>query len=297
MSCMREATEDRNCGFTFKEYAAGRVFRCELVSIGNMKCVMVGAGSVGILQSRARVYDLQGLTAERERGTLGAQRSTRLYLQTRPLLAVRPPRPQAPIQPLAPPARWPQERKGGSGHIGKMIFSAGSEQLAVVAYVPEEKQDALSCGDWLTAVLKSQGGEVATTAKDVSTGFVKANPDKGVFPLKIREPMILEARVHRPARGSAPGVRGRSGVARKRPERGTGGASLRNRHAQRICPLGARVGDGRIPGQRRGPPLSSGVMGMRYPQRTPRTTQARARARSARAAAGGFARTGIRRAV
>merc|ERR1712045_486981 len=31
-----------------------------------------------------------------------------------------------------------EERKGGSGHIGKMIFSAGTEQLAVVAYVPEE---------------------------------------------------------------------------------------------------------------------------------------------------------------
>merc|ERR1712190_229983 len=27
-----------------------------------------------------------------------------------------------------------EERKGGSGHIGKMIFSAGTEQLAVVAY-------------------------------------------------------------------------------------------------------------------------------------------------------------------
>merc|ERR1712084_7573 len=26
-----------------------------------------------------------------------------------------------------------EERKGGSGHIGKMVFSAGTEQLAVVA--------------------------------------------------------------------------------------------------------------------------------------------------------------------
>merc|ERR1712217_311153 len=28
-----------------------------------------------------------------------------------------------------------EERKGGSGHIGKMIFSAGTEQLAICAYV------------------------------------------------------------------------------------------------------------------------------------------------------------------
>merc|ERR1740116_433582 len=86
-----------------------------------------------------------------------------------------------------------EERKGGSGGIGKMIFSAGTEQLAVVAYVPEAKQGDLDCAEWLKAVLGSQNGEVKKTGKDVSTGIVKANADKGIFPLKIREPMILEA--------------------------------------------------------------------------------------------------------
>jgi len=86
-----------------------------------------------------------------------------------------------------------EERKGGSGHVGKMIFSAGVEQLAVVAYVPEAKQGELNCAEWLKVVLDSQSGVVKSEGKDVSTGFVKANSDKGVFPLKIREPMILEA--------------------------------------------------------------------------------------------------------
>merc|ERR1739844_427719 len=86
-----------------------------------------------------------------------------------------------------------EERKGGSGHIGKMIFSAGTEQLAVVAYVPEEKRGDLDCAEWLKVVLASQSGELKSQAKDVSTGIVKTNSDKGVFPLKIREPMILEA--------------------------------------------------------------------------------------------------------
>merc|ERR1712107_533671 len=53
-----------------------------------------------------------------------------------------------------------EERKGGSGHIGKTIFSAGTEQLAVVAYVPEAKQGQLDCKEWLETVLKSQSGEV-----------------------------------------------------------------------------------------------------------------------------------------
>merc|ERR1711972_293985 len=86
-----------------------------------------------------------------------------------------------------------EERKGGSGHIGKVIFSAGAEQLAVVAYVPEDKREELSAEDWLKAVLANFSGEVVSTAKDMCTGTVKTNADKGVFPLKIREPMILEA--------------------------------------------------------------------------------------------------------
>merc|ERR1719469_1245926 len=86
-----------------------------------------------------------------------------------------------------------EERKGGSGHVGKMIFSAGIEQLAVVAYCPEEKQGALDCAEWLKAVLAIHSGEIKSQGKDVSTGFVKADSNKGVFPLKIRESMILEA--------------------------------------------------------------------------------------------------------
>merc|ERR1712061_272553 len=82
-----------------------------------------------------------------------------------------------------------EERKGGSGHIGKMVFSAGVDQLAIAAYVPEAKQEELVCEEWLKAVLANFGGEVKSTAKDVCSGIVLTNSDKGVFPLKIREPM------------------------------------------------------------------------------------------------------------
>merc|ERR1712151_8802 len=51
-----------------------------------------------------------------------------------------------------------EERKGGSGHIGKMVFSAGVEQLAIVAYVPEEKQSELVCEEWLAKVLSLHSG-------------------------------------------------------------------------------------------------------------------------------------------
>merc|ERR1712232_1534942 len=59
-----------------------------------------------------------------------------------------------------------EERKGGSGHIGKMIFLAGVEQLAIVAYVPEEKRKDLDCAEWLKKVVDSQGGKMQSKGKD-----------------------------------------------------------------------------------------------------------------------------------
>lgn len=87
-----------------------------------------------------------------------------------------------------------EERKGGSGHIGKMVFSAGAEHLAVLAYVPEEKQSELVCEEWLEKVLSTQPGhKILSSAKDYCTGTIATNADKGIFPLKIREGLILEA--------------------------------------------------------------------------------------------------------
>merc|ERR1712157_667418 len=87
-----------------------------------------------------------------------------------------------------------EERKGGSGHIGKMVFSAGDPRLAIVAYVPEEKQAELSCKEWLEKVLSMfPGGKLLTEAADYSTGEIPTDSDNNIFPLKIREALILEA--------------------------------------------------------------------------------------------------------
>merc|ERR1712166_798697 len=86
-----------------------------------------------------------------------------------------------------------EERKGGSGAIGKMIFSAGTDQLAVAAYVPKEKQGELECDEWLAAVLALFKGEVIIKDTTLSTGRVKTDGNNNIFPLKIREPMLLEA--------------------------------------------------------------------------------------------------------
>lgn len=87
-----------------------------------------------------------------------------------------------------------EERKGGSGRIGKMVFSAGVEQLSIVAYVPEARQGELSCEEWLTKVQSMfPGGKTVAIGKTYCTGFIPTNADAGIFPLKIRESLILEA--------------------------------------------------------------------------------------------------------
>merc|ERR1712230_259336 len=78
-----------------------------------------------------------------------------------------------------------EERKGCSGHIGKMIFSAGTEQLAIVAYVPEAKQSELSCEEWIAKVLALYQGETLEKSASVCTGCIKTDSNKNIFPLKI----------------------------------------------------------------------------------------------------------------
>mmetsp|Transcript_920 Transcript_920/g.3302 ORF Transcript_920/g.3302 Transcript_920/m.3302 type:complete len:88 (+) Transcript_920:567-830(+) len=42
-----------------------------------------------------------------------------------------------------------EDRKGCSGRVGKMVFSAGVQQLAMVAYVPEALAEKVSAAEWL----------------------------------------------------------------------------------------------------------------------------------------------------
>eukprot|EP00971_Amphidinium_carterae_P271534 5387571-Amphidinium_carterae.1 len=74
-----------------------------------------------------------------------------------------------------------------------MIFSAGTDQLGVLAYVPEEYQKELSSEEWLKKVLDLFGGEIADVTPTIAKGKVMTDGNKNIFPLKIREPMILEA--------------------------------------------------------------------------------------------------------
>merc|ERR1712217_188818 len=87
-----------------------------------------------------------------------------------------------------------EERKGGSGRIGKMIISKDQDdsKLAMVAYCPPSKQAVLTADVWMKEMLAELGGGDflfgdATTAKALLTN----DPDKGLFVLKLKDSAIM----------------------------------------------------------------------------------------------------------
>ena len=109
-----------------------------------------------------------------------------------------------------------EDRKGCSGHIGKMIYSAGVEQLAMVAYVPgnehNKSAEKVDITKWMNSVMQKVGGcevvkgetvvqslvphkqtgslETGTKGKiagKIVCAVAKSNPETGKFALKDKD--------------------------------------------------------------------------------------------------------------
>jgi hypothetical protein len=130
-----------------------------------------------------------------------------------------------------------EDRKGCSGLVGKMIFSAGVEQLAMVAYVPDKEYnksaDKVDAQTWMEDVCKAVDGTITTKSMKVvslipdkrtgaletdgkivatngkTTGsivcaVVKSNPEKGKFALKDKDAAMAAAFGFLRAKGAFP---------------------------------------------------------------------------------------------
>ncbi|MEW5297120.1 MAG: hypothetical protein WDW38_005932 [Sanguina aurantia] len=82
------------------------------------------------------------------------------------------------------------ERKGGAGKIGKMFFSSGVNQLAMICHVPKELAEKLTLAEWMEAVLKPIGGSVLESTDEVAKAIVLGNVEAGKFPIKMRDEAI-----------------------------------------------------------------------------------------------------------
>jgi len=87
-----------------------------------------------------------------------------------------------------------EERKGGSGHIGKMVFSFTEASLAIAAYVPEEYREQCKANEWLEQVIADcECGKPAVrddSTEEYALVQIVRDGEKGVFPLKIRDNVI-----------------------------------------------------------------------------------------------------------
>jgi len=105
-----------------------------------------------------------------------------------------------------------EDRKGCSGHVGKMIFSAGTKQLAIVAYVPEDKAGKVEITEWMEHVAASVAGKlvgdaaVATSPNGgkVIGATVAADADRGKFPIKDKDTAMAAAFAFLRSKGAFP---------------------------------------------------------------------------------------------
>lgn len=109
-----------------------------------------------------------------------------------------------------------EERKGGSGKVGKVIFSAG-EHLAMVAYVPQALQTKTDATTWLTKALKDLGDNITrqdetkaivvkkgVSGKGKAFALLKCDPSKGRYAIKLKDDALNAANGYLRANGLFP---------------------------------------------------------------------------------------------
>jgi len=101
-----------------------------------------------------------------------------------------------------------EERKGGSGKIGKTIFTCTDEALNVVSYVPVEHMEKCNATEWLTNTVteilrggNDRVGDAAAMAKTLvktadgkeknfAKACIKKDGELALFPLKMKDACI-----------------------------------------------------------------------------------------------------------
>merc|ERR1712060_334428 len=97
-----------------------------------------------------------------------------------------------------------EERKGCSGHIGKLIVSIsndGTSSIALVAYVPADKTNLIDAQEWLTYTMTNMGIPVKVVSdffygkpnSCVACADIPNSPEKDVFILKLKDLALQSA--------------------------------------------------------------------------------------------------------
>ncbi|CAD7954477.1 unnamed protein product [Amoebophrya sp. A25] len=95
-----------------------------------------------------------------------------------------------------------EERKGGAGKLGKMIFTCTDDKFSAVAYVPKDKAEDCSAHEWLCEVImnvaESKGVAKVKSFEGIDSKYwaavcIELDGEAGLFPIKMRDPAISHA--------------------------------------------------------------------------------------------------------
>lgn len=103
------------------------------------------------------------------------------------------------------------EVKGGAGSVGKLLISNGTYQLALLASVPQSLQgaDKVDAVQWVKHVAEATGGDVSNAVDKQSDrayakAIVKADPDKGLYAIRMKDEATPAAFGHLKKVGAIP---------------------------------------------------------------------------------------------
>jgi glutathione S-transferase len=80
-----------------------------------------------------------------------------------------------------------EDRKGGAGDLGKMLFNANEHKLVILCHTPKEVTDKATAEEWMEGVLKVTNATVVEKTQNIIKAEVANDPDRGVFTLKLRD--------------------------------------------------------------------------------------------------------------
>jgi len=81
-----------------------------------------------------------------------------------------------------------EDRKGGAGDLGKMLFNANEHKLVIICHTPKEVMDKATAAEWMEGVLKViPSANILEKTDNIIKAEVANDPDKGIFTLKLRD--------------------------------------------------------------------------------------------------------------
>lgn len=86
-----------------------------------------------------------------------------------------------------------EEVKGGSGHVGKFLFSYGLEKVGILAYISEEQKGKVNAKKWIEEIVNPLKGKILTATDMGARAEIAGNKDKGLFPIKLKDEALTNS--------------------------------------------------------------------------------------------------------